>query len=148
MSKIRSAATAAACAIGITAGAIAMASPAAALGSGDALYDCWLGTPSGSPTYNDNYVAFDRSGGHLTLVTGITSPDPTVTIAASTYSSVGPDVLIESGINSTSLNPVVLEKSGSTATYADAPDKIVLNISNGAVVNCLQLGQTQSGFPL
>lgn len=148
MSKIKSAATAAACAVGLTVGAFAMAGPAAAAGTGDAIYDCYLApnAPPGTPDYNDVDVSFERdASNNLTLFTSFTSPISGVSITASTYYGS----LIESGINGTAgSGPVVLSKSGSTAAYPSAPTKITLTITPpGAVVNCHLVSQT-GGFPL
>ncbi|MEU8140021.1 hypothetical protein [Streptodolium elevatio] len=147
MSKIKSAATAAACAVGLTVGAFAMAGPAAAAGTGDAIYDCYLAPngPPGTPDYNDVDVSFERDGsGNLTLFTSFTSPIPGVAITATTYYTSQ----IETGINGTAgAGPVVLSKSGSTAAYPSAPTRIKLVITPpGAEVNCYLVSAT--GFPL
>jgi hypothetical protein len=143
MLNIKRAATAAVCAAGITAGAVAMATPAAAA-TATANYNCGSYGSSVKTTFN-------RTGTDLTVTANISFFVPISIPAGGIQGNL---VGNQSGLaNPNPLPPglyssIQLKKSGSIG-IPSAPSSIVLTITPpGISVTCTLISGTASGFPV
>ncbi|NUU25580.1 MAG: hypothetical protein HOV68_29365 [Streptomycetaceae bacterium] len=148
MLRPKRAATAAACALGITAGMAATATPAAASGTASAYYTCYADYPIAYASPLDWTFARDASG-FLYIETSLLSASVFITPDDATGSLFwGPTPTITgmdvwNGMSA----PVELEKAG-TPALPSAPTKIdITSIPWGTVTSCY-LADSGTGFPI
>ncbi|MGA4543035.1 hypothetical protein ACPA54_23895 [Uniformispora flossi] len=130
MSKTRRITAASVCAVGAVAGAIAMAGPAFAAGTGTAVYNCTDSVGGSYPGVTVKYVR--NSASVLTLTAAISSPAPIGVgdITGNVSWATNPPAPIGGLVNTTTTNPIVLSAPTSTA-LPTAPANVDLSIHSG-----------------
>ncbi|MGA4543029.1 hypothetical protein ACPA54_23865 [Uniformispora flossi] len=123
MRTFRKTAGTALCAAALTTGTIALAGPASAAGTGEALYNCSDGLGG---NYSNVDIFFNRTtGGFLTVGTGLTmTPGPSGTTAMLSWGGTPPDI---PGLTEDPLHPGQFSKSG-TPSLPTPPRTIISHI--------------------